>query len=177
MSAAKKQYFRKSSKEANKSGDFKTNRKISPIKGMSLLNKGPNSNLMQWGKSLKSHLLREHGDFATFMDNDEHFSPPEVEYDPADLQPEADPHGINVAQVKTNQVERTKEVKILRRLWTPVFALILATLSQEVEDGIKDLEGYEEADRTRDPLLLHFAWCNAALWVKDGPTIQRIQLG
>ena len=154
MSAAKKQYFRKSSKEANKSGDFKTNRKISPIKGMSLLNKGPNSNLMQWGKSLKSHLLREHGDFATFMDNDEHFTPPEVEYDPEDLQPEADPHGINVAQVKTNQVERTKEVKILRRLWTPVFALILATLSQEVEDGIKDLEGYEEADRTRDPLLL-----------------------
>ena len=148
-----KRFFKKPSKEAVRS-HVKTARKVSPVQGIPLLDKGPASNLMFWGKTLKSHLLREYGDFATFIDEDEHFEPPAVEYEADELGEEADPHGIRLAEIKAEQVERTKEVKLLKRHWTPVYALILAVISVEIEEGIKELEGYEEAERLRDPLLL-----------------------
>ena len=153
MSTSQKKFFKKPSKEATRS-PTKASRKVSPVREIPLLQKGASSNLMHWGKILKSHLLREYGDFGTFVEEDQHFEPPPVEYDLEELGEESDSHGIRLAEIKAEQVERTKEVKRLKRHWTPVYALILSVLSVEIEDGIKELEGYEEAERARDPLLL-----------------------
>lgn len=109
---------------------------------------------MQWEKAFKNHLEQLYGDFARFMDEDAHYEPPQVEFDEALLGAVADPHGIYLAQIKTENAERTKEEKELRRNWTPVYALMIAVIGVDIEDGIKELEGYAEAEQSRDPLQL-----------------------
>ena len=127
MSSNKKQ-FRKPTAAATPKGP----RKQSPIKGVELLTRGVSSNLMFWSKALKSHLERIYGDFARFMDDDAHYEPPPVDFDEAMLGPEADPYGIYLAQIKTENSERTKEEKELRRNWTPVYALMLAVIGADI---------------------------------------------
>ena len=95
-----KKFFRSPQKHAAHQQPQKSSRKVSPFKEVPLLTRGPNSNLMHWEKGLKSYLFQRFGDFARFMDEDEHYSPPEIEIDQAKLGPEADPHGIYIAERK-----------------------------------------------------------------------------
>ncbi len=122
--------------------------------GVPMLTRGSDTNLMTWLKSLEQGLLIEYGDLSRFVSLDEHYVPEEVEYKNEELGNKADPHGLRLAEIKAARAERTKYITALRQKWTPCYATIKALLTLDVEEAIKEMDGFAEAEETYDPLLL-----------------------
>ena len=82
--------------------------KKSPYDTVPLLTMGKDTNLVIWKKRLADLLLSLYGDLAKFVDLVEYYVPPEIEFDPAAITPEADPHGFARDDIKTARMVRQK---------------------------------------------------------------------
>jgi hypothetical protein len=107
---------------------------------------------------------------AKFTDTHEHYQPDEIEFDEEDLTEENDPFGFARGDIKGQRTARTKELKELRKNWTPCYTIVKSLLSPEIETRIKELPGYANAAGTYDPLMIYLLSLEAA--TGNGPAEQ-----
>ncbi len=167
--------FRKFHNKSHKDGQRDTRakdgvKKVSKHVNVPLLTRSEDgsTNLMIWRKRVSDLLLESYGDLGRFTNNGGvYFIPDEIEFNAEELNEQNDPYGFRRDEIRELRKNRLKHIESMKSNRVPCFATLRSTLSNDIEESIKELEEWDEVLQNLDPLRL---W-NMANFVatNDGP--------
>lgn len=143
----------KTSRGGNGRREYRAERNAVPDRGaIPTLRYGVDNNFPDFKKKLSRGALEMFKDLGRMFDLGEYYSPPEVEAEDYDL--EDDPYGANVSDYKDARKNRNRRIEAMIADRPSMFAMALKHLSNESLDAVKLQDGWDDADKEKDPLKL-----------------------
>ena len=111
-------------------------------------------NFITFRKKLHLHIEKTFGDIATIFTNAKYPEYKLPKYKPEDYTIDADPLGMKKLALETEVKNIVNKREALKEKKVQVYAVIKDQLSRESLAKVSGQEGYDEADKDRDPLQL-----------------------
>jgi len=119
-----------------------------------ILTYGPNSNLLEFRKLLSIKAQLDFGELGRLVETLVYPTFAPVAYNPADLTPASDPHGLIKKAVEQRVVNLEKDLHEMTKNKVKLYALIWGKMSVESRDIVKLHADYATFSVSKDPLKL-----------------------
>ena len=119
-----------------------------------ILTYGTASNILEFRKQLSIKAQLEYGELGRMIDTLVYPTFAPVSYNPNDLTPTADPHGLIKKAVEQKIVNLEKDIHEMNKNKVKLYAMIWGKMSVESRDIVKLHADYATFSTTKDPLQL-----------------------